>query len=206
MNQHEFETAVLRMWTTTRIPLTRVNIQVYTDTPRDRIEKWLDAMLKANLIELDSDDSGEAFWTVRGAPRSTTGPRTIDEWHRWEKLNREVSGDRAIVTAARPLARERASEGELAVGGDQKSLAASGLLAFFFGPLGWIYAAPLQDAIPAFLVLVALKAVLPLTVFASVMGVVSPLSALAGVAYAWSYNKTGQRVSLLTALNRAMRR
>ena len=38
------------------------------------------------------------------------------------------------------------------------------------------------------------------------LGVVLATLALAGVAYAWSYNKTGQRVSLLTALNRAMRR
>ncbi len=199
MNQHEFETAVMRMWTTTRIPLSRVNVQVYTSAPRDRIEKWMNELATAGIVEHDSDDDGEVLWTVRGAKRSATGPRSIDELDRLGRLTREVAAE----SSSRPLAPVRvasriASEPTVH---DEKSLLASGALSFVFGPVGWLYAAPLKDAVPAIVGLSiaasVMTALLPYTLVASIFGVVSPLSAVAGVVYAYRYNKTGRRASML---------
>lgn len=200
MNQHDFETAVMRMWTTTRIPLSRVNVQVYTSAPRDRIERWMNELAKAGLVELDSDDDGEVLWTVRGAKRSATGPRSIDELDRLGRLTREVDAEssperlRAPVRLASRIADEPTVH-------DEKSLLASGALSFVFGPVGWLYAAPLKDAVPAIVGLSiaasVMTALLPYTLVASIFGVVSPLSAVAGVIYAYRYNKTGRRASLL---------
>ena len=208
MNQHEFETAVMRMWTTTRIPLSRVNVQVYTSAPRDRIEKWMNELATAGIVEHDSDDDGEVLWTVRGAKRSTTGPRSIDELERLGRLTREVAAE----SSSRPLAPVKltsriASEPTVH---DEKSLIASGALSFVFGPVGWLYAAPLKDAVVAIVGLSVaasvLTAILPYTLVASLFGVVSPLSAVAGVIYAHRYNKTGRRASMLELIETARER
>jgi len=211
MTQHEFETAVLRLWTTTRIPLTRVNVQLYTDTPRDRIGRWMNELAVAGIVEVDSDDEGEVIWRVRGAQRSQTGPRSIDEWTRLRRLQREVDeGDapkpRAAISTAGALARvERWSPPAGAVR-DEKSLLASGLLSFIFGPFGWLYAAPLKDAGVGILAVTIVSALLPATLAASLLGVVAPLSALAGLVYAQQYNSTGQRRSIIELIGDARAR
>ena len=200
MNQHDFETALMRMWTTTRIPLTRVHMQVYTNAPRDRIEKWVNELAAAGIVELDSDAEGEALWRVRGAARSTTGPRTIDELERLGRLAREVDGEAARASATRAsakpvhLAARIADEPSVH---DEKSLIASGALSFVFGPIGWLYAAPLKDAVPAIVAVALVSSLLPMTLAASILGVVAPVSAVAGVLYAYRYNKTGRRASLM---------
>ncbi len=199
MNQHEFETAVMRMWTTTRIPLSRVNVQVFTHAPRDRIERWMNELATAGLVELDSDDEGEVLWRVRGAARSTTGPRSIDELERLGRLTREVDAEtsrspRMPVRVASRLAPEPTVR-------DEKSLVASGVLSFVFGPIGWLYAAPLKDSVTAIVAVAVttsvLTAILPYAWAASLLGLISPLSAVAGVVYAHRYNKTGRRASML---------
>ena len=203
MTQHEFETAVLRLWTTTRIPLTRVNVQLYTDTPRDRIGRWMNELAVAGIVEVDSDDEGEVLWNVRGAQRSQTGPRTIDEWTRLQRLQREVDeadGPKpraAASSTASALARAERWSPPAGAPPDEKSLVASGLLSFIFGPFGWLYAAPLKDAGVGILVVTVVSALLPATLAASLLGVVAPLSALAGLVYAQQYNSTGQRRSLI---------
>ncbi|HRI51981.1 MAG TPA: hypothetical protein PLW65_17525, partial [Pseudomonadota bacterium] len=58
---------------TTRVPLTRANILFYTGVGTKQAEKWLDEMLGSGLIEFDSDDSGEIFYTVCGAKRPPGG-------------------------------------------------------------------------------------------------------------------------------------
>jgi hypothetical protein len=84
-------------------------------------------------------------------------------------------------------------------GGEQKSLIASGALSFFLGPLGWLYAAPLKDAAPAIAVFMLLVMVLPHLLLYPLLGVLLPLSALGGVAYAWGHNQRGERTSLADA-------
>ena len=213
MTQHEFETAVLRLWTTTRIPLTRVNVQLFTDTPRDRIGRWMDELVLAGIAEVDSDDEGEVVWRVRGAERSKSGPRSIDEWTRLQRLQREVdeadepraAPRRAAATSSsRALARVEPPPASVPFR-DDKSLLASGILSFIFGPFGWLYAAPLKDAGAGILAVTLISAMLPATLAASFFGLVAPLSALAGLVYAQQYNATGHRRSLADLVGAARR-
>ena len=60
----EFEQAVLELAMTTRVPLTRANILFYSGASAKQAEKWLDEMLGSGLVEFDSDDNGEIFYTV----------------------------------------------------------------------------------------------------------------------------------------------
>jgi hypothetical protein len=83
---------------------------------------------------------------------------------------------------------------------DEKSLIASGALSFFFGPLGWLYAAPLREAIPAIFIFLIVGKFLPLFL----MSPLFLISALAGVAYAWRYNQTGERTPLVGDVKRAL--
>ena len=69
----EFERAVLELAMTTRVPLTRANILFYSGVSAKQAEKWLDEMLGNGLLEFDSDDSREIFYTVCGAKRPPGG-------------------------------------------------------------------------------------------------------------------------------------
>src|SRR5262245_48755400 len=90
------------MWMSTRIPLTRPNIQFYTKAPRKKLERWLDQMVAEGVLEVDADDDGEMIWAVRGAVRSKTGPETVAEVDKIDRLRAEVGGaGRALQLAAR---------------------------------------------------------------------------------------------------------
>ncbi|MBK8252110.1 MAG: hypothetical protein IPK82_05515 [Polyangiaceae bacterium] len=81
----------------------------------------------------------------------------------------------------------------------KKKLAVSGLLSFFLGPLGWLYAAPLKEAIPVIVVYLgvcwALNAILPF-LLVYLLSIVHLASAVGGVLYAWGFNSAGKRVPL----------
>ena len=79
------------------------------------------------------------------------------------------------------------------VAADKKSVLVSGALSLFLGPLGWFYAAPLKNAVVGGGAYVLCAAVLPTFILVYVLGVVAPLSAIAGVIYALGYNATGER-------------
>jgi hypothetical protein len=93
-----------------------------------------------------------------------------------------------------------AGAGSLVAGSSQKSLVASGLLSFFFGPIGWLYAGHWKEALPAAGVLILLKFILPTFLLLPLLGVVGPVSAGVGVLYAWMYNRKGERQKLLPVL------
>jgi len=82
----------------------------------------------------------------------------------------------------------------------EKSWIKSGLASTLLGPLGWLYAGSLREAIPAsaawvVLAMIASK-ILPLFLLMPVMLVAFPLSGIAGVVYALQYNRTGSRQRL----------
>jgi hypothetical protein len=200
-----FEQRLLEMWVTTRVPMTRANIQFFTKAKREQVDKWLDKLVGDGVIDVDSDDEGEMVWAVRGAQRSTTGPYTLDTQDKLVKLRGEAGIGSALsslgasaMAQATGLGRGRRSGGESpAGGGDRKSLVASGALSFFFGPLGWLYAAPLSSALPAIIVYMVAFAILPHFLLAPILGLLNPVCALAGVAYALRYNQKGERTPLL---------
>jgi hypothetical protein len=192
MKQDDFEAAVLELWTKTRVPLTRANILSYTKIPRSKGDRWLDEMVKARVLEVDSDEDGELLWEVRGARRPSGGPETIGEIERKERLSAEVDK----LTSGASLALRAAGLSKPTAGSGQKSMLASGALSFFFGPIGWIYAAPLKEALPAILAYVIVCSIMPSFLLVYVLGLVNAFSGVAGVLYAWSYNHGGERAPL----------
>jgi hypothetical protein len=184
-----FERRVVDLWARTRLPLTRANLMATTGAPRAKLDGWLDAMVKDGLLELDSDDEGELLWTVRGAKRAPTGLASLDQVLRMNALGREADAEvsqRGLAVRAR---------GD-AVVADKKSVLASGLLSFLFGPFGLLYAAPLKVALPAVGAWVLACAIIPTFILIYVMGALSPIFAVAGVLYALGYNLAGERVTI----------
>ena len=195
MKQKDFEARVLAIWLRSRVPLTLAHVQHLTGAPRDRSKQWLDAMTVAGQLEADVADDGEMIWTVRGAERPRGGPETVAEMERLEALGREV----AVARVPTALAVRAALGGGLTARGDgKKSVVASGVLSAVLGPLGWLYAAPLREAVPGAAAYVGLCALLPHFLLFPLLGVLAPISGVAGVYYAWRHNQTGERTGLFS--------
>lgn len=213
MTQEAFEARILHLWMTTRVPLTRANILFFTRAPRKKAEQWLDALVGEGVLDFDSDDDGEVHWTVKGAARPARGADKVEDVLRLEQLGQQVRGGRG---ASRPVERVgqslvapggAASEARslvkhaLAREGGEKSLVAAGILSLVLGPIGWIYAAPLKEAIPGALLFAAAMWVLRLLPFMLAGPAYSLLYAASGalgVLYAWQYNRTGRTTPLLS--------
>ena len=197
MNQHDFESRVLQLWMTTRVPLTRANVLYYTKAPRKKVERWLDEMVRENVLDVDSDDEGEMIWVVRGSARPARGPERIEDVVKLNELSTEVRGQGGALARLDSL-RELSSLSRGAQG--EKSVIASGLLSLFFGPFGWLYAAPMKEAVPAALVTAAVLWLVPhflLIPFYALMPLMMIASGAVGVLYAWQHNRAGHPVPLL---------
>ena len=85
-------------------------------------------------------------------------------------------------------------------GKGEKSWVKSGLASLVLGPLGWIYAGSLREAIPAsaaWLVFATVASkILPTFLMMPILLLVMPLSAIAGVVYAMQFNRSGKRQRL----------
>ncbi len=82
----------------------------------------------------------------------------------------------------------------------EKSWVKSGIASTALGPLGWLYAGSWREAVPAsaawLLVAAIASKIIPTVLLLPVLMVALPLSGLAGVMYALSYNRTGKRQRL----------
>jgi len=82
----------------------------------------------------------------------------------------------------------------------EKSWIKSGIASMALGPIGWLYAGSLREAVPAtaiWLVLAALASkILPTVLLLPVLMVALPLSGIAGVVYALQYTRHGSRQRL----------
>jgi hypothetical protein len=193
VNHDAFERRVLEIWVRSRISLTAAHVQHLTGAPRDKVKRWLDDMTATGALDLDVDDAGEMTWTVRGAERPTHGAATVAEFEKLERLAAEVGGaSRALSGVA------RATSLAARPGGEHKSVVASGVLSLVLGPLGWLYAAPLREAVPGVIAVSVVASFLPHFLLAPLLGVAAPLSGLAGVYYAWRHNQTGERTGLFS--------
>lgn len=103
----------------------------------------------------------------------------------------DLGGALALAKKANDVKNELAKKGE-------KSWIKSGLASMLLGPIGWLYAGSLREAIPASVAYLALAAILSKLPFIMwpVMMVALPLSGIAGVVYALQFNKTGKRQRL----------
>lgn len=200
MTRDDFEHRLLSLWMTTRMPLTRANLQFVTGVPRAKLEKWLDSLVADGVLDVDADDEGEMVWGVRGAARAQKGPDKPEEVKKLADLKAEVASSGAAASTALALVKAGggAARSLVTTGGDgKKSLIASGLLSFFFGPLGWLYAGSLKEAGVVALVYFLLCAIIPHLLLAPLLAIAHPLSAAIGVLYAWKYNQKGERATLL---------
>ena len=81
-----------------------------------------------------------------------------------------------------------------------KSWVKSGLASMLLGPLGWMYAGSLREAVPASAAWLAFAALaskmIPMFLLMPVLIVLLPLSGIAGVVYALQYNRQGSRQRL----------
>lgn len=182
------------------MPLTRANLQFVTGVPRPKLGKWLDELVADGVLDVDADDDGEMVWGVRGAARATTGPQKPEEIKKLADLKSEVAATSA-AGAATALVKYSGSAARslLTTGGgdNKKSLIASGVLSFFFGPLGWLYAGSFKEAGVVAIIYFILCAVIPHLLLAPLLAIAHPLSAAIGLLYAWKYNQKGERATLL---------
>src|SRR5438270_4098605 len=85
---------------TTRMPLTRANLQFVTAVPRGKLEKWLDQLVADGVLDVDADDDGEMVWGVRGAARAATGPQKPEEVKKLADLKQEVAAGASSAASA----------------------------------------------------------------------------------------------------------
>lgn len=82
----------------------------------------------------------------------------------------------------------------------EKSWVTSGVASLLLGPLGWLYAGSLREAVPASAAWLAFGAlaskIIPMFLLMPVLMVAMPLSGIAGVVYALQYNRKGGRQRL----------
>jgi hypothetical protein len=199
MKRAELEQRVLDLWVSTRVPLTRVNLQVLTKVPRAKLEPWLDELVRDGVLDVDTDDAGEMMWTVPGAERSPSGLASVAEVKKLAELRGSIgASSRRGGSSSTALVRQLAGQALITRGGpEEKSIIASAALGFFFGPLGWLYAAPLKDAGAAIVIMMLAFAIIPHFLLIPLLGLAMPASALAAAFYAWQNNSKGHRVSLL---------
>jgi len=85
----------------------------------------------------------------------------------------------------------------------EKSWIKSGVASLALGPVGWLYAGSMREAVPASAAWIILAAaaskILPAFLLMPVLMVVLPLSAIAGVVYALQYNRSGNRQRLFNS-------
>ena len=210
MRPQKFEQAVLELAMTSRVPLTRANLTFYTGAKSADVDKWLDEMIRDGLLDFDSFDDGELFSNVCGSKRPRSGRRELTRCTACPKatlagprcnrcgqllgapgLTDEIE-NKLLVTALRKLPQALpTTEGALR---GEKNVAVGGALGLL-GPLGWFYAAPLQEAALGsgiFLLLWWISKWLVLGVSWALL----PASAIMGALYAYKYNREGRRSGL----------
>ncbi len=199
MTRDDFEHRLLSLWMTTRMPLTRANLQFVTGVPRARLDKWLDQLVADGVLDVDADDEGEMVWGVRGAVRAQKGPDKPEEVKKLADLKAEVGASAAASSALALVKVGSGAARSLVTSGDgKKSLVASGVLSFFFGPIGWLYAGAWKEAIPGALVWLILIKLLPRwAILAPLWLTAMAVSGGIGFLYARKYNDKGERASLL---------
>jgi len=106
------------------------------------------------------------------------------------------SGTLALAKKAHGVRKELAKQPKAG----EKSWVTSGVASLLLGPVGWLYAGSLREAVPASAAWLAFGAlaskIIPMFLLMPVLLVAMPLSGIAGVVYALHYNRKGGRQRL----------
>jgi hypothetical protein len=170
--------------------LAALEAEVKADANAQRARK--EAALEKVRAQRAADQAEKAALAERQAALVVRKKRpTADDASADEDRGGDLGGALALAKKANDVRNELAKKGE-------KSWIKSGLASMLLGPLGWLYAGSLREAVPAsvaYLAFAALLSKLPFIMW-PVMMVALPLSGIAGVVYALQYNKTGARQRL----------
>lgn len=200
----DLKTILRAMWTKTKIPMTRTNAVAYAEAifgvEPTHTNPALDVLIVRGIV-LSEQNDGEELLLIPGEQRPQLGPRTLAEAVTLERLEREANTAIAVKTPAWLIPRAREEQPA-----DQKSVLAAGALSFVFGPIGWLYAAPWKEALPAigmYVLVSTLAAVFLPSIVVSILGGAGLVaSALIGMVYANRFNKTGKRTQLIEPRNK----
>ena len=154
-------------------------VKAEADVARSRKEAAL-AKLRAQQAESDELRQRQAELVTRKKPARAPEPTRDDDQP--EELG--IGGALELAGRANRVKQElakRPAKGE-------KSWIKSGIASMALGPLGWLYAGSLREAIPAsagWIVLASIASkIIPMFLLMPVLMVVLPLSGIAGVVYA----------------------
>src|SRR5678816_3250013 len=125
--------------------------------------------------------SGAAYIQPKGPSTSDSMPDAATDFLSPPVRARPVPSAAFATSPAEEVARASSSAGLVAkaalgtglarTGGDKKSVAASGMLSLVLGPFGWMYAAPLREAVPGMAIYVGLCSLLPHFLLVPLLGV-----------------------------------
>jgi len=129
-----------------------------------------------------------------GADRERVVSRARQESHEVEDLG-DLGGALELASKANRVKQELTRAPKKG----EKSWKWSGVASLALGPVGWLYAGSLREAVPAAAAWIALLALASkIFLLFPVLMVGMPLSAIAGVVYALQYNRGGSRKRLFT--------
>ena len=176
-------------------------VKADADAARVRKEAALAKVREQRMAELTARVEAETAAKAQAA-RAKPKPKALPPSARVADDDDDGEELGGVSTALELASRANRVHKELArkpAKGD-KSWIKSGVASLALGPLGWLYAGSLREAVPAstaWVLLLALASkILPTILLFPVLAVVMPLSAVAGVVYALQYNRHGGRQRL----------
>ncbi|MGO8996591.1 MAG: hypothetical protein ACLQVI_25030 [Polyangiaceae bacterium] len=188
MNQDHFEAEVVSL-AAEGVKLTVANVAARTGLPLRGVEGMLDTMVGSQLLDSEVDEAhGIVAYRVRGLDPGAARSRLA-------VLEREVDGASPRFAATRPRYVVAGA------GPRDKSVIAGTALAAVFGPLGLLYAGPLEEVALGFMGFVALLFASSIPLIGRLAGAFIPFVWLVSIGvqivYVARFNANGQRTGLL---------
>ncbi len=175
-----------------RLAALEAEVKADAEAARDRKQAALAKVREQRAKQLEERDELRQRQTALVSKRSKRPTRDEDD-------DDDDSGFASTLALAKRAEGVRSELAKQPKAGE-KSWVKSGVASMLLGPLGWLYAGSLREAIPASAAWLAFGAlaskIIPLFLLMPVMLVVMPLSGIAGVVYALQYNRKGSRQRL----------
>ena len=78
LNKNGLMLAVIQLYKTTRVPMALENICAYSGVKPRKAQRWLDALVRENIFDMDVDDDGVLTWRSL-SQRPESGPERLEE-------------------------------------------------------------------------------------------------------------------------------
>jgi hypothetical protein len=182
-----------------RLAALEAEVKADADAQRSRKEAALSKVREQRAREQAERDALRAR-QAELVTRKKAPARDDDDHAAFEDLGRGDGLGDALALAKR--AHGVKQELTRAPGPGDKSVVKSGIASMLLGPLGWLYAGSLREAVPASVAWLLAAAIIskisfiPMFLLFPVLMVALPLSGIAGAVYAMQYNRTGKRQRL----------